>query len=182
MRKANVDEMFESCLFLHDREEILEVMSKYQHTALSMSKLHRPSDQCTLLMVACVAGDANLVDLLLEEGDPMVLLSTDDTDGNSPLLCACLGGHAAVVDVLLDDNHLKDQGDLTTRPNHEGTTPIIAAAWRGHLELVQKLCQISGVSLTAKDSLNRTAKDLAEEWGHKHVVEWIDNNLQEASG
>ena len=178
LRGENIDEMFEACLFRHDREEIEAVMTQHKHTPESMSKLHRPSDHCTLLLVASVAGDSNLVQLLLEKGDAATLLATDDMEGNSPLLCACLGGHAAVVSALLNCKAAMDS-DLPSRPNHQGTTPLMAAAWRGHLDLVKQVMKQDGVSLTSKDVSGRTAKDLAKEWGHKHVIEWIDTNLKQ---
>ena len=169
--QSNMDEMFESCLFLRDEQEIREVLSSYHHSPSTIGKLQRPSDQSNLLLVASVAGDAPLVELLLQEGSQVV----DDHDGNSPLLVACLGGHTAVVDALLDAGN-----DWVTRSNHQGTTPLMAAAWRGHLAIVKKLAQMPGVSLTTTDSLNRTAKDLAKEWGHPPVVEFLEANMTES--
>lgn len=176
----HIDELFESCLFRKDQKEIVQVMANNHQTPASMAKLRRPSDGCTLLLVASIAGDATLVELLLQEEDEQrQQVVVVDTDGNSPLLCACLGGHFAVVVLLLKS---KSSGMLIiTRANHEGTTPLMAAAWRGHLELVKLLLthpQHAGVMpslLTQQDAMGRTAKDLAKEWGHEHVVKWIDD-------
>lgn len=172
----HIDELFESCLFRKDQEEILQVMADSHHqTPASMVKIRRPSDGCTLLLVASIAGDGTLVELLLQQQDEQQLVIVDK-EGNSPLLCACLGGHFAVVVLLLKSSA---KGRIITRANHEGTTPLMAAAWRGHLALVKLLLtqQPAGVmlSLTQQDAMGRTARDLANEWGHEHVVKWIDD-------
>ena len=100
-----------------------------------------------------MAGDAALVE---ESGADV---NCEDQQGNSPLLCACLGGHLSVVAALVKAS---SKGySLTTKANQEGTTPIMAAAWRGQLPLVQMLHKEPRTSLTTKDSLGRTAQDLA---------------------
>lgn len=180
------DEMFTACLFQNDRTAILNMMmDQFDHTPESMANERRPTDDYDLLMVASVVGDVTLAEILLE-ACPSAGGRRSRVDGNSALLCACMGGHSQVVEMLLrysgGDSSNNNVHPICLLPNHEGTTPLMAAAWRGHLELVKRIvAQTPGVSLTTKDNMNRTARDLAQEWGHGHVVQWIDSYISSAN-
>ena len=58
-------------------------------------------------------------------------------------------------------------------PDNEGVSPFFAACWRGHLAVAKKL-HGAGASKEGSNAKGHTAHDVAAEWGHVKIVEWLD--------
>jgi len=168
--EASNEALFESLLFLEEQRQAEEMKRK------DLVRLRRKYDGATLLIVASVAGDLKLVELLLELG---ACPKESDDSGNTALLVACFGSHHfPIVKALVE------AGAPVSYSNKEGTSPVAAAAWRGRLQILQYLVTVAaqgggGVKggrslLDCVDSQGRTPRDLAHEWGHSTVVAWID--------
>lgn len=157
--------LFETLLFADKQRQIDEVKQN------DLVRLRRKSDGATLLIVASVAGDLQLVQLLLDLG---ACPKESDDSGNTALLVACFGGHHyPTVKALMESSSNANAKLLLTYANKEGTTPVAAAAWRGRLPILQFLVAQGG-ALDSVDARGRTPRELANEWGHKKVVAWID--------
>jgi len=160
---------FESYLYC-SRESVEKRIKELQ----DVIKIRRKGDGMTLLMVGSVVGDVDLVDSLLTLGASTT--EQDNGEGNTALIGACLAGHLGVVKALVG------AGAPLSQANDDGITPWIAAAWRGHLPILKFLQTHSegkqrGAFVEMKqhvDKHGRTARDLANEWGHANVVAWLD--------
>lgn len=67
-------------------------------------------------------------------------------DGATPLLLSCAGGHCASARVLL---HADANPNTSTT---QGTTPLIAAAFYGHTDVVRELLSHKSTNVRAKDA------------------------------
>mmetsp|Transcript_31383 Transcript_31383/g.48143 ORF Transcript_31383/g.48143 Transcript_31383/m.48143 type:complete len:217 (-) Transcript_31383:163-813(-) len=176
--------LVESLLFSTRRCAVETELQKRNTSSGDAAKLRRKEDGSTLLMVASVAGDLDLVHILLKWGAPV---HDEDFQGNTALLGACLGGHLAVVQALIH------AGASMTQANHEGTTPLMAAAWRNRMEVLKFLIGAYSQQqpphkrndapsllsvLTTVDKMGRTPKDLAKEWSHHDIVAFLEEQQQ----
>ena len=123
---------------------------------------------------ACERGDELEVDFALKQGQWPNLF---DDDYMPLALPVCWGGHAGTLEMLLSFHFRLDVAD------RHGTTPLHAAASRGHFEVLELLLKVGGkdLELDAKDSENethtsqgtkaRTALLLGAEGAHQFVLE-----------
>lgn len=135
----------------------------------------RHADAATPLHIAAVLGEPGLCQLLLRyDADPAAV----DNSGAPALMVAARCGDLDVVSVLLgsgpDKPTQEANAELINHPDNEGVTPLFGACWRGHLEVAQELHRRGG-RLDLKARTGWTARDAAERWDHKHIVEWIDS-------
>lgn len=82
------------------------------------------------LLAACRAGDASVVEALLEAGAPVDAV---DDFGNDALWAACYSGSLETIQTLLD------AGVKINRQNPDGSTALIYAASAGKTEVVEFL-------------------------------------------
>ncbi|XP_071482423.1 BRCA1-associated RING domain protein 1-like [Diadema antillarum] len=105
----------------------------------------------TPLHVACIKGDMDVAQSLLERGvDPNV----KDNAGWTPLHEACNHGHTSLVDLLLD------YGALINAPGFEHDSPLHDAVSNNRLDVVRTLRQ-RGASLQVRNVHGLTPLDLA---------------------
>jgi ankyrin repeat protein len=118
----------------------------------------------TALIAAAGNGHAELTRSLLERGaDPRRWMD----NGEGALHWACEAGHLAVVQVLL----AQDRG-LVDLPGKAERTALIAAAGRGHDEVVRVLLE-RGADPHKRESDGTRALDWAAQEGHQAVVELL---------
>lgn len=81
--------------------------------------------------------------------------------------------HGAAVDVNLADTelYLQKGADVNAR-NKDGLTPLIAAADKGHLEVVKFLVE-KGADVNAKDNNGRTPLIAAAPLGYLEMVKFL---------
>ena len=94
-------------------------------------------------------------------------------EGKTPLHIAALHGcGSSIFNVLI-----KAKAKINVSDN-DGKTPLHAAAQSyGGKQLIEKLI-LAGANMTLQDNQGKTALDLAQEEGHKEIVEVITNSLR----
>jgi ankyrin repeat protein len=123
----------------------------------------------TPLMEACGEGNVGLVREIVQHMGLQELEETDD-DGRTALHWAAIDGHNEVVALLLDKGAQAGNGD------DNDSTPLMLAAYRGHLGVVQLIVQhTGGQGLDATSAGGRTALHLAVQGGHEAVVTFLLN-------
>jgi ankyrin repeat protein len=124
----------------------------------------------TPLMTAATKGHLGVVQQLLQVvGDQG--LEARDKDGWTALHFAVDGGHEEVVNFLLS------QGAQASSKDDKGVTPLITAATKGHLGVVQRFLQVVGEQgLTEQNENGLTALHFAVDKGHEEVVKFLISN------
>lgn len=119
------------------------------------------------LIAATLAGDIKEVRSLLESGtDPNLIYNT-----NTALTYAARDGFTDIARVLIDS------GADVNWIDGEGVTPLILAAFKNHLELVQLLLD-HGADTTVRDQWDRTALDYALRRGEEDAIaQLLPNHL-----
>jgi len=119
---------------------------------------------CTPLMEAASAGNADIVRLLLEHGADV---NAQSSSGNTPLMYACAGGHEEVVTLLLEANaNVEDH-------NENGHTPLMEAASAGHVGVAKILLSHGAGINTHSNEFKESALTLACYKGHLEMVRFL---------
>ncbi|MBX9584535.1 MAG: ankyrin repeat domain-containing protein [Gemmataceae bacterium] len=121
------------------------------------------------LLSATVRRDTAMVEYLLERGaDP----NLGDDDKVTPVGWAALGNHAAAVKALVAKGARVDHVDA------KGMTPLLYAASidYGDTATVQALLA-AGADRDAKDERGRTARELAEAYGHTSIAKVLGGKV-----
>lgn len=121
----------------------------------------------TALMIASYHGNKPAVEALLAKGAEV------NRQGWTALHYAAANGHNEIVQLLLNKSAYID----AESPNK--TTPIMMAAWGGHI-LTVKLLLDEGADATLKNELGMSAIDFAEKRGHLDIVEGLTYRLKKA--
>jgi ankyrin repeat protein len=121
----------------------------------------------TALMIAAYKGNKQAVDVLLAKGAEV------NRPGWTALHYAAAGGHNDIVQTLLDKYAYIDAAS----PNR--TTPIMMAAWGGHIYTV-KLLLDEGADATLKNDVGMTAIDFAKSVGRQDIAEGLTYQLKKA--
>ena len=168
----------------------------------------------TPLCVAAEEGRVEVVKLLLAAPGININTATSD-DRTTPLGIAAYSGYEDVVGVLLDAPNFdidvrKHSGAtplyLATQENfpriveqlvkrgadvnlamNDGSTPLCAAADRGHVEIVRTLLQAPAIEINLAIKEGATALTFASQEGHKEIIRLLlrkgaDPNLAHNSG
>jgi ankyrin repeat protein len=121
----------------------------------------------TALMIAAFKGHRHAVDVLLAKGAQV------NRPGWTALHYAAAGGHNEIVQTLLEKHAYIDAAS----PNR--TTPIMMAAWGGHIYTV-KLLLDEGADATLKNDVGMTAIDFAKSVGRHDIAEGLEFQLKKA--
>jgi ankyrin repeat protein len=172
-------------------------------TAVTSEESPEINEQFALLLEACISGKAEYVrQLIKEEGASLVNMQTLAT-GDTPLQRATEFGHLEVVQILLtagarpnlagkDGNTplmhasyrgfdeiaavlLQNQANPNVSEERYGDTPLILAAWKGHLKVVELLVR-AGARVNDKAKDGRTALSVANNSEHRAIVEFLRAN------
>ncbi len=96
----------------------------------------RDTDQVTPLANAALAGNDEIVKLLVENG---AKIDQGTQDNRTPLMLAVFGRHPDIIDYLL-----KNGADVNAATKSKNITPLIVAAERGDQAIVKKLLDAGG--------------------------------------
>ncbi|KAF0688050.1 hypothetical protein As57867_020233, partial [Aphanomyces stellatus] len=122
----------------------------------------------TPLMLAARKGRLEIVQLLLERPD-LHDINLGGNLGRSALHRACMEGHESVVTFLLAQSGC----DINAKDG-ELSTPLMLAAWKGRLEIVQLLFERPDLhDINLGDNLGMSALHLACMEGHESVVTFL---------
>lgn len=140
----------------------------------------------TALHEAAVLGDEDVCNELLNHGADV---NYPDAKGMTPLVYAALSGNFAFARRLLDagahpDGSAADAVAAASSSSDadpkspDGTrrhvmSPCAAAAWRGHMDIVQLLLNRGENPTVGSDSMGKRSWELAEEWSHHEVAEML---------
>jgi ankyrin repeat protein len=150
--------------FLMGRAGVMKML--LQHMGLQGLK-ERIEMKWTPLMEACGEGKVGLVREIVRHMEGQELEESDKR-GRTALHWAASEGHTEVVAILLD------KGAQTDIRDNARTTPLMSAASRGHLGVVQRIVQhMEGQGLDATDGNEKTALHLAVQGGHEAVVTFL---------
>ncbi|KAK6448633.1 hypothetical protein FP744_10004883 [Trichoderma asperellum] len=123
----------------------------------------------TVLHKACIFGDLDLVEYLLDTC--AVLVDARDKSERTPLYFAAEKGHLDVVDSLL--RHRANTNSLDRRRE----TALFKPAGNGHVKVVERLLK-SGIDATILDLWKRTPLRFAAMKGHREVVRLLLEKTQ----
>uniref|UniRef100_A0AAG5D8D5 Tonsoku-like protein n=1 Tax=Anopheles atroparvus TaxID=41427 RepID=A0AAG5D8D5_ANOAO len=111
----------------------------------------------TQLHQAAIAGNAVLVERLIEQGHPV---NVRDHAGWLPLHEACIHGHPEIVSTLLDRGaHLNDKGGTSC----DGITPLYDACCNGRLDVIEVLLD-RGANATQRTDFGDTTLNVLDTW------------------
>lgn len=128
----------------------------------------------TALHEAAANGDYQALEYLLISGAENPDGEDWDWGKRTPLHVAATAGHVTCVEKLLEygaDGEMHMAG---------GWTPAHCAAEKGCLAILQALVE-NGVSVTKKDHTGDTPKRVAQIYGHKDCIEFIESLEQNKS-
>ena len=125
------------------------------------SLLEKDANGMTLLMYASLHGLTEMVQLLLDKGEPQV--DVEDEFGMTALMWASVKGHTEVVQLLLGKGALFDEKKNNGVPPYGGNTALMMASGNSHtgvvkllLDAVVKLRLEKGASLHDQDAQGLT--------------------------
>ena len=175
----------------------LSLLKLFQHHVPSLFNVKEVNyNYQTMLLVACAAGDYELVKWLLKQGSS---LAEKDCFEQTPILYACLSGNIQLIEYLISKgcslndknqfgytcssmaaiqgniellNWLKNRGESLQERDYQGNSVILLAANRGHLECVKWLFNI-GFSLNDVNGMEESCITFAASIGHLEMIKWL---------
>jgi hypothetical protein len=142
------------------------------------------NDGFTPISVAALEGHVNVVRALAEYAADV---NIPEHDGVTPICIAAINGYTDVVRALVEHG-----AEINGATN--GWSPVIAAAARGHLDIIS-LLYVLGASMAppaalaneggggrSTDTTCRMAVDVAQRYGHEKAVLLIESILCELAG
>ena len=126
--------------------------------------------QLSQLMVACLHGNIDYVEALLEV--PGVKDDLQNDEGLHALHCACMCGHTAIAQLILNTCQCQD---LVNLPNKSKITCLMIASQNGHTETVLLLLQ-NGAHVNMQNSEGVSSLMIASQSGHTETVSLLLQN------
>jgi len=99
-------------------------------------------------------------------------INAADKFGFTALHLAIKNKNVALANKLLENEGIAES--LSAKTN-KGFTPLLVAAWKGDLSMVQKLIT-KGADLKAKDTAGRNVWGVAHDWHHEEILELLKRN------
>lgn len=115
----------------------------------------------TVLMKACRQNNLELAKTLVGKGAEV---NAKNSHHDSVLMLACRGGNAPLVEFLLDQ-----RADLSVKSDLESETPLMIAAWFGHLDVVHVLLA-KGADVNSRNQRGMTPLFCAALQGQAAIV------------
>ena len=94
-------------------------------------------------------------------------LNAVDKFGYTPLHLAIKNKNTVLANKLIETDGV--QLDLKT---NKGFTPMLVAAWKGDIQIVQKLIT-KGADINAQDTAKRNVWGVAHDWHHEEILELL---------
>eukprot|EP00455_Lapot_gusevi_P046845 TRINITY_DN6237_c0_g1_i1.p1 TRINITY_DN6237_c0_g1~~TRINITY_DN6237_c0_g1_i1.p1 ORF type:complete len:257 (+),score=-2.28 TRINITY_DN6237_c0_g1_i1:69-839(+) len=128
----------------------------------------RPQSRETVAHVCALVGDVAMLHSIVALGANIHLT---DTEGRTAIFVASMAGHLPVVEALVQ------YGASPHILNRKQQSPLFGAAWRGRLPVVQYLVEQHRADPTLRDEENRSAVEIAREWNHQPVAQYLQNYM-----
>uniref|UniRef100_A0A0R3RKG5 ANK_REP_REGION domain-containing protein n=1 Tax=Elaeophora elaphi TaxID=1147741 RepID=A0A0R3RKG5_9BILA len=135
------------------KEQLVKWETSETNRLPSVRKLSHESKDEDIFLSACLSGDLEEVQTLLNDG---ANINTTTVDGLTALHQAVIDGKPKMVQFLVE------HGANVNAQDNEGWTPLHAAACCGNVDLVEYLCA-EGADLSVTNTDKELAVDLAEE-------------------
>mmetsp|Transcript_47350 Transcript_47350/g.119863 ORF Transcript_47350/g.119863 Transcript_47350/m.119863 type:complete len:213 (+) Transcript_47350:177-815(+) len=132
----------------------------------------------TMLMAACLAGQANAVKYLLSKGADW---RVGEKDGYTPMHGAAFQGRDLVAAALLEAGVPADGGDL----HPDGYPPVFRAVWgqrTGHLKVIKLLVGGGHVDINVLDAAGKSLLDHALERSNHRAARYLVHAGIDTSG
>ena len=123
-------------------------------------------DGWTAVLVAAAVGDTDCLAVLLKHSASLLDLSTNK---DNIMHVAAEAGETSFLDHLIT-NHSDTATKLVNQKNGRGLTPLMVAATRGYLDVVQSLVKCPQVDVQATDGQGKTAGEVARAEGFDEVA------------
>ncbi len=142
-----------------ERGDLEEVKDKYEDGADINTKTGTLNS--TALHHAAANGDTEMISYLLKNGADKKIV---DVKGETALFRAARNGHKKAVELLLNSDPTKAKMEVNTADKMEhltaANTPLLAAAFKGHTDVVQFLIE-KGAEVNHADTNDNSALTLA---------------------
>jgi len=161
--KEDKNQLGETLLHVAIEAQLAESIKTLLHFGAS---LQGHSCGRSAIHVACMVGQVDVVEMLLQKGAD--LNARSEYADWVPLHYAAASGHEEVVKLLLSCD--KVEADLS---DEDGQTPLSLAVDAGHKEVVKLLLSRGDVNANSRDECGRTPLSLASWRGDKKIVELL---------
>ncbi|XP_023215585.1 protein TANC2-like [Centruroides sculpturatus] len=126
-----------------------------------------PESGHTPLTAACTVGHRDIVELLIKHGTP---INVKNKNGVSVMACAVSEGHLDIVQYLL--NYIRPN-ELDKQVDEKSRTPLMIAASKGKIDIMDVLVSKGGALITTKDENGFSALSWASMNGQIQAITWL---------
>ena len=152
--------------------EVDDVKDLLEYKEINVNVQENEDKGKTPLILACENGYLEIVELLLKDKRVDVNLRNED---QSAFYYACSDGRIEIVKLLLSNKKV----DINSETNR-GFTPLMEACRKGQFEVVELILQSDRkIDLNAQNLDEKTAIDIARDYGYLNIVELLEfHNLE----
>ncbi|KAK8894582.1 hypothetical protein M9Y10_023018 [Tritrichomonas musculus] len=122
----------------------------------------------TLLSLACLNGDLDIVNYLLTTFSDKININEQNTSKNRPLYYASAAGHLEIIKFLASNQQI----DINA-PNSGNYTALHCAAEKGHLNVVKYLCSLPNIDINCDCGRNFRPIDDAVLNGNMDIILYL---------
>ena len=132
-----------------------------------------PAPGSTAIMACAENGYTACFDYLLDKGADLL---SQRTDGADAFYLAAMNGNLEIIRSIINTELIRIIcHDIIDKPTFRGRTPLMTAAFHGHLGVITLLYE-KGANINHKDNDGFTPLILASYEGHLKVVKWLLRN------